>query len=70
MGLLTTYTHDWELQVITIFRSLQITVTAAHIKPSISSLVVTFRVEAGSNTFTVTPRVLGSDEKGTQCLGV
>jgi hypothetical protein len=29
-----------------------------------------FRVEAGSNTTTVALRVLGGDEKGTQCLGV
>jgi hypothetical protein len=28
------------------------------------------RVEAGSNTSTVVLRVLGGDEKGTQCLGV
>jgi hypothetical protein len=28
------------------------------------------RVEAGSNTSTVALRVVGSDEKGTQCLGV
>jgi hypothetical protein len=27
-------------------------------------------VEAGSNTSTVALRVLGSDEKGIQCLGV
>jgi hypothetical protein len=28
------------------------------------------RVEAGSNTYTVTLRVVGGNEKGTQCLGV
>jgi hypothetical protein len=28
------------------------------------------RVEAGSNTSTVALRVVGGDEKGTQCLGV
>jgi hypothetical protein len=28
------------------------------------------RVEAGSNTSTVNLRVVGGDEKGTQCLGV
>jgi hypothetical protein len=28
------------------------------------------RVEAGSNTSTVAIRVVGGDEKGTQCLGV
>jgi hypothetical protein len=28
------------------------------------------RVKAGSNTFTVALRVVGGDEKGTQCLGV
>jgi hypothetical protein len=28
------------------------------------------RVEAGSNTSTVAVRVVGGDEKGTQCLGV
>jgi hypothetical protein len=28
------------------------------------------RVEAVSNTSTVTLRVVGSDEKGTQCLGI
>jgi hypothetical protein len=27
-------------------------------------------VEAGSNTSTVAPRVVGGDVKGTQCLGV
>jgi hypothetical protein len=27
-------------------------------------------VEAGSNTSTVVLRVVGGDEKGTQCLGV
>jgi hypothetical protein len=27
-------------------------------------------VELGSNTSTVAPRVIGGDEKGTQCLGV
>jgi hypothetical protein len=30
----------------------------------------TSRVEAGSNTSTVALRVVGGDEKGTQCLGV
>jgi hypothetical protein len=28
------------------------------------------RVEAGSNTSTIAPRVVRGDEKGTQCLGV
>jgi hypothetical protein len=28
------------------------------------------RVEAGSNTFTIALRVVGGDEKETQCLGV
>jgi hypothetical protein len=28
------------------------------------------RVEVGSNTSTVAQRVIGGDEKGTQCLGV
>jgi hypothetical protein len=28
-----------------------------------------FRVEAGLNTSTVALRVVGGDEKGTQCLG-
>jgi hypothetical protein len=28
------------------------------------------RVEAGSNTSTVALRVVGGDEKGTQCLGL
>jgi hypothetical protein len=28
------------------------------------------RVEAGSNTFTVALRVIGGDEKETQCLGL
>jgi hypothetical protein len=28
------------------------------------------RVEAGSNTSTVALQVVGSDEKGTQCLGL
>jgi hypothetical protein len=28
------------------------------------------RVEAGSNTFTIALRLVGDDEKGTQCLGV
>jgi hypothetical protein len=28
------------------------------------------RVEAGSNTSTVALRIVGGDEKGTQCLGV
>jgi hypothetical protein len=28
-----------------------------------------FRVEAGSNTSAVALRVVGGDEKGTQCLG-
>jgi hypothetical protein len=27
-------------------------------------------VEAGSNTSTVALRVVGGDEKGTQCLGI
>jgi hypothetical protein len=29
-----------------------------------------FRVDAGSNNSTVALRVVGGDEKGTQCLGV
>jgi hypothetical protein len=29
-----------------------------------------FREEVGLNTSTVTLRVVGGDEKGTQCLGV
>jgi hypothetical protein len=32
--------------------------------------VISSRVEAGSNTSTVALRVVGDDEKRTQCLGV
>jgi hypothetical protein len=34
-----------------------------------SPVIVTSRVEAGPNTSTVALRVVGGDEKGTQCLG-
>jgi hypothetical protein len=34
-----------------------------------SSVVVEARVEAGSNSSTVALRIVGGDEKGTQCLG-
>jgi hypothetical protein len=34
------------------------------------ALTLTLSVEAGSNTSTVVLRVVGGDEKGTQCLGV
>jgi hypothetical protein len=37
---------------------------------SVRNFVLYPRVEAGSNTSTVTLRVAGDDEKETQCLGV
>jgi hypothetical protein len=44
------------------------------LKPNFEKVVlITFlspRVETGSNTSTVALRVVGGDEKGTQCLGV
>jgi hypothetical protein len=38
--------------------------------PRAPSLVFDPCVETGSNTSTVALRVVGGDEKGTQCLGV